>query len=109
MRRSITLDTPFPAWQLMPRLNQKGNMKTSIEIDLDVATPEEVSKAIREIASAMSAAADKYAESPSELSAAWGDPNAGQVWRYLSERMAVTATMLERRADLMDETVARYV
>jgi len=64
-------------------------------MDLDVATPEEVSEVLR-------AAADKFRESQSELQSAWQDRNAGRVWGEF-------AKILESAAAKCDAAVFKHV
>ena len=66
-------------------------MKT---FDINVASPDQLAKVLRE-------AAQDYRESQTELSAAWGDLEAGRVWEKL-------AGVLEAAADKCDRTVAKY-
>jgi phage terminase small subunit len=60
-------------------------------MDLDVDAPDEVAGVLRE-------AAQAYYEAESELSSAWGDPQAGKVWTKI-------AKILERAADQIDKIV----
>jgi len=62
-------------------------------IDLDVATPEAVPAVLRE-------AAQQYHATVIDLSAAWGDKQAGKVWDDI-------AKVLERAADSIDRKIAR--
>lgn len=84
-------------------------MKTTIEIELDVDTPEKVGEALRAIAGALEAASAKYAEAHGELSAAWTDPSAGRVWDRLAKRAKGAATLLRKQAEACEHSVARYV
>lgn len=56
----------------------------------DAATPDDVLRILRN-------AAQHYAESQSELQAAWQDKSAGQCWAYISKNLERTADMLEKR------------
>lgn len=64
-----------------------------MKIDLDVATPNEVSQVLRN-------AAQAYIESHSELQSAWSDPTAGRIWPKI-------AGALERAAKSVDNIVAK--
>ena len=66
-------------------------MKT---IDINVAAPDMLAKALRE-------AAQEYRESQLELSASWGDLEAGKVWDKLAD-------ILDATADKCDEAIAKY-
>lgn len=63
-------------------------------IDLDVDTPEKVSRALRR-------AAQAYYEAEGDLQAAWTDRTAGRVWRELGK-------VLDRAADAAERTVQRW-
>ncbi len=63
---------------------------TTIDIDLDVATPEECIKVLR-------IAAEKYHESASELVSAWQDKNAGRFWYHAAIGLESLADRLEKR------------
>lgn len=63
-------------------------------IDLNVAAPEQLPRALRE-------AAQQYRESSSELAATWQDPSAGKVWAKLADT-------LERCANRCDADIARF-
>jgi hypothetical protein len=63
-------------------------------LDLDVDTPEKVAPLLR-------AAADAYYQTESELSSAWGDPNAGKIWTKI-------ARILERAAISIDKATRDY-
>lgn len=84
-------------------------MKTTLEIDLDVATPKEVSKALLAMADACDAASEKYSCARSELSGAWGDSNAGLVWDHLAKRMSGAAGLLRKQAAACERNIAQYV
>jgi len=62
-------------------------------LDLDVDAPEKVPNVLR-------AAAEQFYEAEGELSAAWGDPQAGKIWTDF-------ARILERAADSMDKARQR--
>ena len=62
--------------------------------DINVASPDQLSKILRD-------AAQDYRESQIELSASWGDLEAGRVWEKLS-------TELDRVADKCDAIVAKH-
>lgn len=63
-------------------------------IDINVASPEALAKALRD-------AAQEYRESQIELSAAWGDLEAGKIWDKF-------ANILETAANSCDKAVAKY-
>lgn len=58
-------------------------------LDLDVDAPDKVADILRN-------AGDEYMEAESELSAAWGDPNAGKIWTKI-------ANVLYRAANSIDK------
>jgi hypothetical protein len=68
---------------------------TQLDLDLDVATPEELPQVLRR-------AAEQFAQSESELQSAWTDPNAGRVWREFSK-------ILERAAKSADKAIFDHV
>jgi acyl-CoA reductase-like NAD-dependent aldehyde dehydrogenase len=57
----------------------------------DAQTPEDVAVILRN-------AAQKYRESEGELAAAWGDPNAGRIWRKVAGRIDSCATSCDHLA-----------
>jgi hypothetical protein len=65
-----------------------GTMK---DLDLDVSHPDQVAAVLRR-------AAETYAESALELTAAWQDKGAGRPWNKL-------ARILERAADQVDKAL----
>lgn len=58
-------------------------------IDLDVATPEEVPKVLRE-------AVEKFYDSVGELESAWQDKKAGKVWGKIAAILDTTADKIEK-------------
>lgn len=64
-------------------------------LDLDVATPEEVSAILRR-------AAQQFYETRGELQSAWSDEHAGRVWSEFGK-------ILDRAADACDKAVAKHV
>lgn len=65
------------------------------DLNLDVASPEELPNVLR-------LAAQKFCEAHSELEGAWQDPNAGKVW-------SAFARILERAAASCDRAIAKHV
>ena len=57
--------------------------------DLDQATPEAIPQVLR-------TAAQRFAEAQCELSAAWGDPQAGRIWARFAKIMERAAASCER-------------
>ena len=62
-------------------------------LDLNVATPEDVPTVLR-------AAADQFRQATADLQAAWGDKSAGVIWTQF-------ATILERAAKSCDAAIEK--
>ena len=62
--------------------------------DINVAAPDQLGKVLRD-------AAQDYRESQIELSAAWGDLEAGRVWDKFAD-------ILDAAADKCDKACAKY-
>lgn len=63
-------------------------------ININVSSPDELAKVLRHTA-------DSFRESQIELSAAWGDLEAGRIWEKF-------ATILDRSADQCERACGKY-
>jgi len=91
-------------------ITKRGEMRNlSIDLDLNVQTPEQVAQVLEQLACVFDRAADAYNESRSELQGAWGDANAGLVWEHLAKRMEGTSGLLRLQAGRCAHNCHRYV